>query len=333
MRVIVHSYSVLLSKEQACNREKYPIVKHINHNLKMNINTFSVSINICKLLFPSIRSLPFLVANYFKFISVMLRSNGLKYTIKYIKELRLCVTRYICGQPILVSAMKIGLTIDGFPKRLLFLKDLVDSGSMVKLSFVMTLLTISRSFVLPGKPEYDTKSITAPFNGKFMTLKSKLVQRFIDNFELSVRIQDFDSKMLSLSMKAGPGGPATLTITDTLGFFSEAIIYSFTQITGVEGFKYFCRLQALCAHIDVMPRILENEDDHKFGQVRRVSAIKDKEGKSRLIGILDYLSQVFLAPLEAEIFRLLRDKFSPMDRTFTQCPLFRSEQLYPGNKF
>lgn len=263
----------------------------------------------------------------------MKRANGLKYTIKYIKEVRLCVTRYICKQPILVSSMKIGLTKDGFPKRLLFLKDLVDSGSMVKLSFVMTLLTISRSFVLSGKPEYDTSSITSPFTGSFRTLNSKLIQRFVTNFDLSVKIKDFDSSMLSLSMRAGPGGPATLTITDTLGFFTEAIIYSFTQITGFEGYKYYCRLQALCAHLDLVPRILENEDDHKYGAVRRVSAIKDKEGKSRLIGILDYLSQVFLAPLEAEIFRLLRDKFSPMDRTFTQCPLFRSDQLYPGNKF
>jgi len=299
----------------------------------MNINTFSVSINICKLLFPSIKSLPFLVAHYFKFISSIRRSNGLKYTIKYIKELRLCVTRYVCGQPILISSMKIGLTIDGFPKRLLFLKDLVDSGSMVKLSFVMTLLTISRSFVLPGKPEYDTSSITDPFKGKFETLNSKLIQLFVTNFDLSIRIKDFDSSMLSLSMRAGPGGPATLTITDTLGFFTEAIVYSFTQITGFEGFKYYCKLQALCAHIDLVPRLLDNQEDHKYGSVRRVSVIKDKEGKSRIIGILDYLSQVFLTPLEAEIFRLLRDKFSPMDRTFTQCPLFNSDQLYPGNKF
>jgi len=299
----------------------------------MNINTFQISINITKLLFPSIKSSSYLVASFFKHISAIRKSMGLKHTIKYIKELRLHVTRYVCKQPLLVSSMKIGLTIDGFPKRLLFLKDLVDSGSMMKLSFVMTLLAISRSFVLPGKPEYDTSSITDPFKGKFETLNSKLIQRFVTNFDLSVRIKDFDSSMLNLSMRAGPGGPATLTITDTLGFFTEAIVYSFTQITGFEGFKYYCRLQALCAHIDLVPRILENEDDHKYGAVRRVSVIKDKEGKSRLIGILDYLSQVFLTPLEAEIFRLLRDKFSPMDRTFTQCPLFNSDQLYPGNKF
>jgi len=299
----------------------------------MNINTFTVSINITKLLFPSIKSSSYLVAQFFKHISAIKRSNGLQFTIKYIKELRLHVTRYVCKQPLLVSSMKIGLTKDGFPKRLLFLKDLVDSGSMMKLSFVMTLLTISRSFVLPGKPAYDTSTITDPFKGKFETLNSKLIQRFVTNFDLSVRIKDFDSTMLNLSMRQGPGGPATLTISDTLGFFTEAIVYSFTQITGFEGFKYYCRLQALCAHIDLVPRLLQNEEDPKYGSVRRVSVIKDKEGKSRIIGILDYLSQVFLTPLEVEIFRLLRDKFSPMDRTFTQCPRFNSDQLYPGNKF
>jgi hypothetical protein len=46
--------------------------------------------------------------------------------------------------------MSIGLTKDGWPKKLLFLKELVDSHSLQALKLVMTVLNFSRSFSLNG---------------------------------------------------------------------------------------------------------------------------------------------------------------------------------------
>jgi hypothetical protein len=41
--------------------------------------------------------------------------------------------------------MSIGLTKDGWPKKLLFLKGLVDKGVTSDLKFVLTILNFSRS--------------------------------------------------------------------------------------------------------------------------------------------------------------------------------------------
>jgi len=76
--------------------------------------------------------------------------------------MRLHCTRYICGHPLLTNEMSIGLTKDGWPKKLLFLKELVDSHKLQALKLVMTVLNFSRSFSLNGsdwdkvKPNYSS---------------------------------------------------------------------------------------------------------------------------------------------------------------------------------
>jgi hypothetical protein len=47
--------------------------------------------------------------------------------------------------------MSIGLTKDGWPKKLLFLKEFVDSHKLQALKLVMTVLNFSRSFTLSEK--------------------------------------------------------------------------------------------------------------------------------------------------------------------------------------
>jgi hypothetical protein len=47
--------------------------------------------------------------------------------------------------------MSIGLTKDGWPKRLLFLKKFVDKGGLTNLKFVLTILNFSRSWKLNSK--------------------------------------------------------------------------------------------------------------------------------------------------------------------------------------
>lgn len=50
--------------------------------------------------------------------------------------------------------------------------------------------------------------------------------------------------------------------------------------------------------------------------LRRVAAISDKEGKSRVIALLDYWSQTSLKPVHDFLFRILRT--IPQDVTFNQ---------------
>lgn len=53
-----------------------------------------------------------------------------------------------------------------------------------------------------------------------------------------------------------------------------------------------------------------------LGPIRRIQAIPDAEGKSRVVAILDYLSQTALYPLHLYIFKIL--KKIPQDCTFDQ---------------
>jgi hypothetical protein len=52
------------------------------------------------------------------------------------------------------------------------------------------------------------------------------------------------------------------------------------------------------------------------GEIRRLVVFPDKEGKTRIIAILDYFSQTVLKGLHAYIFKVLRK--IPQDMTFNQ---------------
>ena len=52
---------------------------------------------------------------------------------------------------------------------------------------------------------------------------------------------------------------------------------------------------------------------------RRLSAIADYEGKTRVIAIGDYLSQIYLKPVHDRLMRMLRR--IPADLTFNQDKL------------
>jgi len=62
---------------------------------------------------------------------------------------------------------------------------------------------------------------------------------------------------------------------------------------------------------------------------RKLSIVNDPEGKSRVIAILDYYSQLALKCLNNEIFKKLKSNFS-QDRTFTQDPVIKAPQ---GNQY
>jgi hypothetical protein len=104
---------------------------------------------------------------YLSIVYTLRKKSGLPYTIKYMKAVKLHITRYICGKPLKVNKAGVAVNQVGFPKRFLFLKTLVDQG---KFSCVLSLLTFTRSIKPTGrefkdiKPDYST--ITAPYKGK-----------------------------------------------------------------------------------------------------------------------------------------------------------------------
>lgn len=50
---------------------------------------------------------------YMKVLTNMLRHNGTVYTVKSLKTMRLHVTRYLCGQPLLTNTEHVGVDATG----------------------------------------------------------------------------------------------------------------------------------------------------------------------------------------------------------------------------
>lgn len=240
------------------------------------------------------------------------KDHGTLEAIKRFKLYRLCITRYICGQPIYVTALKIGLTKEGFPTRLLFLKDYVDSDNTYKLRFVMTLLTLTRSVKCKGV--LDTSAITDPYKGEsdFSEFEDFYTE-FVNDFKLTLEEPYFDRSMFYITNKAGPLGPALTTSLFHFFTYSGISINYLIQICN--GITHWL-IKAKDYRRELKP--LYKDSFNLKLKNRKLSLVYDPEGKVRVIAIFDYITQCVLKLISDQLFTKLRN-FS-QDRTFTQDP-------------
>jgi len=76
----------------------------------------------------------------------LITNRGLDDTIKQVKLIRLCTTRYICGQPLHDSGyIAVSLNKKGLPRALGKCQDLIENGDKNSLRLLMTLLVTSRA--------------------------------------------------------------------------------------------------------------------------------------------------------------------------------------------
>jgi hypothetical protein len=148
-----------------------------------------------------------------KLIYSLLKQNGTLYTIKYLKQCRLHITRYMVNKPLYSNDARVSLT-SGFPTRLIFLKDFIDSGELSKIKFVLTLLNISKC-IKPKKDEelpisYD--SITNPRSTKKeYTIPVWFIKEFIKDNNLYAEVPKYSLENFYMSMKSSPSGPALIS--------------------------------------------------------------------------------------------------------------------------
>jgi len=254
------------------------------------------------------------VSNLYKWI----KDWGTVHTIKYYKQMRLHCTRYICGQPLLTNTMSIGLTKDGWPKKLLFLKNFVDKGLTSDLKFVLTILNFSRSWILTNSewskviPNY--LSITDPPKGKYI-IPGGFINKFVKEHSLKRKPPVFSKDILYLSTKAGPDGPATLTAYHNLLQYSYEEMQKIFNITDENGADFFSKSYKYAWD--------NNLTASKSKTNGVLSFVKDPEAKLRIIAISDYYTQLFLKPIHNIILFMLKGSFSTCDRTFTQDPMHK----------
>jgi hypothetical protein len=272
------------------------------------------------------------VSNWLALIGKYIRTKGLAWTIRRIKLLRLIVTRYLSGSPLFVVDERVGIR-DGFPKCIWFLKELVDSGDPASLRLVITLLVVSRAMVCEAKPNYS--SITDDFTGVRLEIDPEFVKRFVADFKLVLFRAEWSREIFFFSMKGGPLGHPVLTAIHCLSLFDGPIWAAIMHMVGLPGTQYLKDLLLKYRKVlnwDLIDRKVSSLSKMGYNlkelPLRRLSIVQDPELKARIVGIVDWITQVLLEPLSVQLFDLLRSM--PQDRTFTQDPHIRKTE---GSKF
>jgi hypothetical protein len=253
-----------------------------------------------------------LLRTWLKLIQLWIRNNGISHTIKRIKIIRLTVTRYLCGHPLYVNDLMVGVTSDGFPASILFMKELADSEDPQSLRFILTLLGISRAMKAEGKVNYN--SITDPFKGITKSLPNNFIELFVKDFCFPYEDNKISIRDFFLNLKSGPSsGPAILHAHQSTRYFTGRNLWGLTTLLGSDGMRWFVNLF-------LKTKIIEKQPSRN----RKLHIIHDPELKERVIAIFDYISQLAFEPLSKYLFKVLET--IPQDRTFTQDPIILNKK-------
>lgn len=258
-------------------------------------------------------------------------TRGFLWTISHIKAIKLHITRYICGEPLLTPQGSLSLRSDGLPKGIDPLINILDTNQGK--SFVLTLLNISRC--LPGTKDPDLSTITSPWEGYIPYQLQEFIPEFVSIYNFPKFVSEFTLSELINSNKSGPIGVTTPTSVLQTQFVSDKMKNELVLLTG----GYPEPLNIMGRIIPNIPPILKPIEkwalpaEKWFGTLctafharrpelavylRKLSIVNDPEGKARIICIFDYWSQMALKGVHHYGFNLL--KLIPQDRTFDQNP-------------
>jgi len=124
--------------------------------------------------------------------------------------------------------------------------------------------------------------------------------------------------------KSGPNGHALATSIQDARALPDSLILSLTRMGGPK-VGYTLETAMKCVpFLDFLSSWCKTSVGKSF---RRLSYFSDKEGKTRLIGIMDYYSQIVLKPLHTYLANTL--KKIPQDCTFDQT---KFKKILKGSK-
>lgn len=246
-------------------------------------------------------------------LDLIMRSRGLISTIKYVKSVRSNLMNYLSGNPLRDPLSK--CTKDGIPVVLGDLIPLIRSGHNRLLAFVLTVLTSTRSLKIKTEP--NTETITQPWTGEVTNLLMWRRQFWKDlGYSPAIstpRSLKANTKLFRLSN--GPNGHALNTALIDLGNLPKELVKSL-GVLGGDRFKFNIEAMQIPALRDGFLSRYMTVKSEKRNSIRRIASFPDKEGKMRVIGILDYYSQIALKPLHLYLKRVLER--IPQDCTLDQ---------------
>jgi len=256
------------------------------------------------------------IKEMFDKLSVWSQTKGNLWVIIHLKEIRLLYTRHLCGDPVYKSAHIIGIRKDGLPKGFPILNSIFLKKDRESVSFVLTLLSLSRTIKAWKEP--STSTITASYTGDVTDFEvyRKDISKILKYFGISTMSLDWTTSNLHYSIKAGPVGLSTWSAV------IDAALLTKDQIDNIKILSYDLYLYILnwktFKTSDIIGAFMKPGKEIRE-VTRKLSVVKDPEGKSRVIAIFDYYTQTLLRLFHQSCFNALRS--FPCDRTFTQDPI------------
>lgn len=221
---------------------------------------------------------------------------------------------YLSGNTIRVPG--VGLTRDGIPKCLgpliPYIRDKDSPYHFIVLRLTFTLLSMGRA--VKDIPNPDLDAITHPYKGVEGFSLPPLEKEFWKTF--GYKASDSVPRRLAwkkfhFTTKSGPNGHALWSWLTDVSLLPDSLRESIKTLGGVKMTSY---LDALDKRVITWLAGFFNLKE--TGKIRKLSYFADKEGKTRVIAILDYFSQSVLKPLHLYLFSFLRK--IDQDVTFDQ---------------
>lgn len=248
-----------------------------------------------------------LIRPYFSSISKLIETRGMAATVSYVKASRNCCMRVISGEPL---EREEGIALkDGWPVWLSDFKVLTDSGEGLRI--LLTLLVVLRGVILP--PKLDISPIVSPWKGSD-SITEKELSHACRRLGISPRRCEF--KSFHMSTKSGPQGQALLMSLTELALLPQNLLADIKLIGGDKLSSLIDRLLEKTLGDYSIVDIWKTIFPPRSSSYRKISYFSDKEGKTRVIAILDYWTQTALRPLHDSLNGILKRIWS--DCTFRQ---------------
>nr|QIR30226.1 RNA-dependent RNA polymerase [Plasmopara viticola lesion associated mitovirus 2] len=237
----------------------------------------------------------------------MVNDRGLKTTLQYFKNCRLAFTKHIADCPI-YTVEGVELDSRGLPKWMKLPKRELNPNEV---RVILSLLALGRSFTTT--PSLDVQPIVSKWGGALPFLSRRELLHIFRC--LGIRRWEWTWNGYHFSTKSGPNGQAMAgSMADLMALPDELKKY-LTLIGGdyiEQAFDYLS--QGAGALVKLWYRVFPPYPT--TARFRKLSYFADREGKTRVIAILDYWSQTMLKPLHDQINLILRG--IPNDCTYNQ---------------
>jgi len=280
-------------------------------------------------------------------INTIFKTRGNMEGIKWVKEARLALMKFLEGNPLKKSSI-LKLNKHGLPWKfgIRINNMVIEDNNFDDLKLLLTILNSSRALSL-GKVA-DTLPITTPLNKgssyeEVVKDMSKYTQSFwlANGFGWKITENKLPRKLrfrnFHFTTKTGPNGHALWTcLLDLISISSKSILNDIIILGGDRFKRKIDLLQKFHNYlIKLFPEWFNSKSLNVYGlRDRKISHFPDKEFKVRVIAVGDYFSQTVLKPFHKWLFKFLSN--IPQDHTHNQGgfkTLLVDNYISNGNKF